>query len=393
MKKISTFYYVWAVIGIIFVLSGCAAYDAPIYSSTTPAASTPTDWSYTNEGIKLYNEGRTKEALEKFTQSLNKWPNDWISLSWRASSYIDLGMYDQGLADLDLCFKLEPDSQHTVTYNWRGNAYAGMGDLDKALENFKLALDYKKSGLNHYRLADIYTKKSMYDEATVEYTNTLNHPDDADMIRLYGSGWKSYCYAGRGRCYYEKGLQDKAKEEAKKVIDIYPRFKGSFGNDPLSYYDIEKRNSVTKAALDAAKGAEANGDMLEAFNQLDKAYQWSAYSDAEDQKLIVNNMYRIYPQLSLKPTLPEAARRFYVQAQTLTENKNYDKALDAYNRLIAVAPWYPETWFNAAMIRVEKKEYPKAIANMKKYIQLAPDAPDARTAQDYIYKWEVLMNE
>jgi len=393
MKKINTVYYVWAVIGIIFVLSGCGVYDVPIYSSTTPTNSSPTDWSYTNEGIKLYNGGQKKEALEKFTQSLNKWPHDWVTLSWRASTYIEVGMYDQGLADLDLCFKLEPDSQHSTTYNWRGSAYRDMGDLDNALENYKIALDYQKSSNNHYHVADIYKKKSMYDEAIAEYTKALNHSDDADMIRLYSSAWKSQCYAGRGRCYYAKGMHDKAKEEAKKVVELYPRFKGSFGNDPLSYYDTEKRNFVTKEALDTAKRAEAGGDMLEAFNQLDKAYQWSAYSDAEDQKLIVDNMYRIYPQLSLKPNLPEAARRFYVQAETLTENKNYDKALDAYNKLIAVAPWYPETWFNAAQLRAEQKNYTKAIANIKKYIQLAPDAPDARTAQDYIYKWEVLMNQ
>ncbi|MBU2063568.1 MAG: tetratricopeptide repeat protein, partial [Candidatus Omnitrophica bacterium] len=321
---------------------------------------------------------------------LAKWPNVWNTLSWRASTYIDLGMYDKGLQDLDLCLKLEPASQHTVTYNWYGNAYAGKGDLDKALESFKIALDYKKSGLNYYRYAKVSYEKGLYDEAITQYTNALNHPDTADMSRIFGSGWKAECYAGRGKSYYKKGLQNEAQKEAEKMLEFYPRYQSAFGNNPLLYYDTEKRKAVTDDARAAASRAESSGNTLEAFNQLAKAYQWS--TDAEDQALI-NDMWRVYPKLSLKPTLPEQARRFYVQAQTLTENKNYDGALDAYNKLITVAPWYPETWFNAAMLRAEKKEYYKAIENMKKYIQLAPDAPDARAAQDYIYKWEVLMTQ
>ncbi|MBU2064163.1 MAG: hypothetical protein KKF93_07200, partial [Candidatus Omnitrophica bacterium] len=130
-------------VSLLMLSSGCAAYDASIYGTAGNAVSTNIDWALTNEGVKLYNEGKKQEALEKFNQSLAKWPNVWNTLSWRASTYIELGMYDKGLQDLDLCFKLEPASQHTVTYNWYGNAYAGKGDLDKALESFKIALDYK----------------------------------------------------------------------------------------------------------------------------------------------------------------------------------------------------------------------------------------------------------
>jgi hypothetical protein len=36
-------------------------------------------------------------------------------------------------------------------------------------------------------------------------------------------------------------------------------------------------------------------------------------------------------------------------------------------------------------------KYQEAIMEMKKYLMLVPDAPNARTAQDNIYKWEGMI--
>ena len=41
------------------------------------------------------------------------------------------------------------------------------------------------------------------------------------------------------------------------------------------------------------------------------------------------------------------------------------------------------------MLLAEIGEYGTAVAAMKRYVALAPDAPDARAAQDQIYKWEL----
>ncbi|MBU0634443.1 MAG: tetratricopeptide repeat protein [Candidatus Omnitrophica bacterium] len=344
------------------------------------------------EGIKLYNQGKKQEALEKFNQSLAKGPETWNALSWRAATYIDLDMYDEGIKDLDRCLKLEPATQHMVTYNYRGRAYAGKGDLDKALESYKIALDHKKASISYYSYAKSAFEKGLYEEAITNYTNALNHPDTADMIRIHTSDWKAICYAGRGSAYYKKGMQTEAQKEAEKMLELSPRYQSVFGADPLLYYDTEKRKAITDEARAAASRAEASGNMLEAFSELAKAYQWNPDTEKQD-KAIIAELQRIYPKLSLKPAISEQARRFYVQAQAFTESENYAAALDAYAKLLAVSPWYPESWFNSAMLRAEKEEYYKAIENMKKYLQLAPEAPDARAAQDCIYKWEAWMDK
>ena len=53
-----------------------------------------------------------------------------------------------------------------------------------------------------------------------------------------------------------------------------------------------------------------------------------------------------------------------------------------------IAPWWPEGYFNRALILGELNRFAEAMREMKRYLQLAPDAPNARAAQDKIYEWE-----
>jgi tetratricopeptide (TPR) repeat protein len=97
---------------------------------------------------------------------------------------------------------------------------------------------------------------------------------------------------------------------------------------------------------------------------------------------------RIYRAAIPKPPLSEECRRFKVQAESAIRDKNFDDAADFYEEALEVAPWWPEGHFNRAIVLGETKEYDLAIIEMKRYLALAPNAPDARAAQDKIYDWE-----
>jgi hypothetical protein len=58
-----------------------------------------------------------------------------------------------------------------------------------------------------------------------------------------------------------------------------------------------------------------------------------------------------------------------------------------------VAPWWPEGYFNRALILGETGRYRKAVEEMRKYLMIVPGAPDAREAQDKIYEWEGLARK
>jgi predicted TPR repeat methyltransferase len=77
-----------------------------------------------------------------------------------------------------------------------------------------------------------------------------------------------------------------------------------------------------------------------------------------------------------------------VQAEGAVRDKKFNDAANLYGEALKVAPWWPEGHFNRALVLSETGDYDTAMREMKHYLQLAPDAPNARAAQDKIYDWE-----
>ncbi len=94
--------------------------------------------------------------------------------------------------------------------------------------------------------------------------------------------------------------------------------------------------------------------------------------------------------LAVKPQLPEAVRKFRVQAEFAAGQKRYDEAARFYGEGLKLAPWWAQGHFNRALLLAESNRFRDAATAMNKYIQLEPDAPDARAAQDKIYQWEAM---
>jgi regulator of sirC expression with transglutaminase-like and TPR domain len=97
---------------------------------------------------------------------------------------------------------------------------------------------------------------------------------------------------------------------------------------------------------------------------------------------------RAYRAEAVKPALPEAARRWRVQAESAVRAQQFDEAADLFDAALAEAPWWPEGHFNRALVLGEAGAPAGAITEMRRYLALVPEAPDARAAQDKIYEWE-----
>lgn len=100
-----------------------------------------------------------------------------------------------------------------------------------------------------------------------------------------------------------------------------------------------------------------------------------------------------YRELPVKPSLPEEARKFKVQAEAAFNKRDFKEAAARYQDALKTAPWWPEGHFNAALILGEIGRHKAAIKEMRKYLLLVPGAPDAREAQDKIYEWEGLIGK
>ena len=90
-----------------------------------------------------------------------------------------------------------------------------------------------------------------------------------------------------------------------------------------------------------------------------------------------------------KPSVSEEQRKFIVQANLFSEQKEYNKAIAMYKKVIDVnSTAYPAAYFNLALLYAQVSLFDMAILNMNKYLLLVPDASDARASQDKIYEWE-----
>jgi tetratricopeptide (TPR) repeat protein len=97
-----------------------------------------------------------------------------------------------------------------------------------------------------------------------------------------------------------------------------------------------------------------------------------------------------YRGMKVKPPVSEEQRKYIVQANALNERKDYAGAIDLYSKVIDVDPVsFPPAYFNLALLCAQMQRFQPAIAYMKQYLLLVPDANDARAAQDKIYEWEL----
>lgn len=99
-----------------------------------------------------------------------------------------------------------------------------------------------------------------------------------------------------------------------------------------------------------------------------------------------------YRSLTVKPAISEEQRRLIVQANLLTQQKNYRDAIARYEEVIKLDPTaYPAAYYNLALLWAQEEQFAQSIKFMKHYLLLVPDAKDARSAQDKIYEWEGLL--
>lgn len=147
------------------------------------------------------------------------------------------------------------------------------------------------------------------------------------------------------------------------------------------------RNETFAKAMKTARDTEAGGNLLAALSQYGRAYRVAG--DGEQSLAVIKAVAEAVRKLPSRPELPEDARRYGVQANTAAGRKSYDEAIALFAKSLEAAPWWAEGHFNRALLLAEQNRSQEAVTSMKQFLMLAPNAPDARAAQDKIYEWEL----
>jgi len=123
----------------------------------------------------------------------------------------------------------------------------------------------------------------------------------------------------------------------------------------------------------------------DALNQFISDLQKNPGDNALREKII-----RLVQTMSPTPTIPEEARRYFVEGNALLkaakEQKGYGLAIDAYRQCLLIAPWWAEAYYNNAVALELANQFDEAMNVLKLYIATKPGESESRKAQDKIYE-------
>jgi tetratricopeptide (TPR) repeat protein len=233
-------------------------------------------------------------------------------------------------------------------------------DYQPKILNFDL-----KSDVDKKRLSDLLkTCWILLDGRTVSYKN-IDVNSDSTSIILDRDTKTIISYADLDYCL---SVSKQQWEQHFKGIKYFIQF----GDNCTLNYD---HNNYTKA--------EELCDIL---------YTLQHQVNVKNALLILTDFKQLaeqYRNAIPKPEVSEEQRKYIVQANLFSQEKDYKKAITAYNKFVEVNPTaYPAAYYNLSLLYSQVNFFDKAILNMKKYLLLVPDASDARAAQDKIYEWE-----
>lgn len=144
------------------------------------------------------------------------------------------------------------------------------------------------------------------------------------------------------------------------------------------------------AGVNACQRAENNAECMHA------AYWFAAALNGLHARVIshwagLNDFHQqaaAWRALTTKPPLAEGARILRLAAEDAIKRQNPAEALIDFELGVQADPTWAQGWFNAALLAGELGFYFDATAHMQNYLELLPDAPDAKSARDQIDLWK-----
>ena len=142
----------------------------------------PVTKKISSKAISLLNEGKYKEAIEKFTGAITE------------------------------------DPENPIFYYYRGAAFEKTGDLDKAMEDYQKSVELKPDFiLPTANIGKIYAKKREHEKA-IEFYKKAVELGDQDATNYYNYGV----------CLMNLGKNEQAKEVLEKLISLEENYSDAY---------------------------------------------------------------------------------------------------------------------------------------------------------------------
>ncbi|MGB9863619.1 MAG: tetratricopeptide repeat protein [Candidatus Saccharicenans sp.] len=319
-----------------------------------------------DEIIKI-NGQPTKGNKDRFFKILQSEPGTKVTLTIKRKNLKDPLEKTVTIEKVLMKSAAVPFALRSLIYSLKGNLEEARKDAEKAYSiNPDDAWTWSAISLVYITEAPALTRSEKIDEALKILSRSKDNLDRLLEVLAYAK-------AGD----FKQALQ-------------------TYGAIPRQYLESNDmlRNSLRDAALEAlspyieskkesAKSFVLKGEYQEALKVYEELLMISGEQEAKEIRSEVAKIIKARPDVV---QLPEEARRYAMRAEMAIKEGRFAEALKEYQQALKISPFFPQLYKAIALTFEPMKEYRQAIKSMNIYLELYPDAPDAREAKDQIYK-------
>lgn len=160
---------------------------------------------------------------------------------------------------------------------------------------------------------------------------------------------------------------------------------------PLSAEQQLEQTSEERAgdsAVQAGQLGQALQHYLAALQKLPE--QWAP---PEVLQKLREQIIQVVVRMNPRPVVPEDGNRHFAYALAAIEEgkksgdvSKLDDAINELNQALRIAPWWPQAYFNLGLVLEMRERYADAARNLRLYLLVAPNAPNAAEVQQKIYQ-------
>lgn len=212
----------------------CAASPAPLFAIAAADART-TAFKMQSEGMRLYKEGKYKDAIEAFQQVVNLNLNSFMAYYYLGLSLLADRRYGESIEPLKIALDLQPD--YVQAHLALGDAYLKQGDTTEARAEYLRALELQPGYAAAFDgLGRLFEVKGEDDQAEQQYRKAL------EINVAFADA-----YTHLGDLYLRKNRPEDAIDLFLKAISVKPDFSGAYTRLGVAYAKERMYNDAIAA--------------------------------------------------------------------------------------------------------------------------------------------------
>lgn len=303
------------------VEAAAAPAAAPPQTSFTPAE------KLFNEGVEAYKADDFETAKTKFNEALKLNPDMPFAHLALGSYYFETGDYQAALDSATKAVELDPQSVrgHRIIYE----CYQALGNKEEAAKEAKVLAEIDKS---------------------------------TDAVAIVFN---------EGVTAYRVGDKKTAKENFLRALEMDPNLTAALSALTIVYL---QEGSWTEAAEMSERLLAIEPDNKKALRM-----RWDAYREAgnaEKEREAFTALAAVDPEVLANDIFNQGARQF--------EDNQVDQAQASFEKVLEINPNHARAHYQLGLCLVSKGDSAGARMHLEKFIELAPEDPEAESARQML---------